>query len=55
MQELGIVDENTLDLESGRVLKQNSPRKTANVGVLEIEDSSLSGDFLYKYEVKQKR
>ncbi|KAG5421875.1 STE3 [Candida metapsilosis] len=55
MQELGIVDENTSDLESGRVLKQNSPRKTANVGVLEIEDSSLSGDFLYKYEVKQKR
>ncbi|KAI5954745.1 STE3 [Candida theae] len=56
MQELGVVDENSLDLESGRMMKQNPPqKKTSNVGVLEIEDSSLSGDFLYKYEVKQKK
>lgn len=54
MQELGIVDETALDLESGRV-KQNFPKKTANVRGLEIEDFSSNGDFLYKYEVTQKK
>ncbi|KAI5969142.1 STE3 [Candida margitis] len=58
MQELGIVKEGSADLESGksgRAMKQNSSKKPDSVGVPEIEDSSLNGDFLYKYEVKQKK
>lgn len=56
MQELGIVEEGERDLESGReAVKLNSPKPTPNIGILELEDSSLNGDFLYKYEVKQKK